>query len=325
MKVTVFCFSVLSGFIPTNSNAKMNGYIEGSNLPGFFSAKTSDTAFLKQGDTVKIQVTTPPASSQYAGTFVLTSGDERCSLPSVRPYKYEGYKWPESIDMGNLKLSLVEPNTLGIVTGTAPNICSNYQPGGGGYGYHTDWLFVGNGMTATYRVSQIYRAGSASINTSVKVISGRSEYSQEEIISKLNNLQQFFQPVSVVLTTNVKNWCSASVGTGHDILLNHGEISVDKVNNHQVSTPIYLTCEGDGAYFRLKWFEGQNADTKRTINIGSGLQTELSIEGGLKNGKVYVPKDSTTKVDVKSILKTSDMNVTPGAFSVSQVLVIDTM
>lgn len=170
----------------------------------------------------------------------------------MRPYKYEGYKWPESIDMGNLKLSLVEPNTLGIVTGTAPNICSNYQPGGEGYGYHTDWLFVGNGMTATYRVSQIYRAGSASINTSVKVISGRSEYSQEEIISKLNNLQQFFQPVSVVLTTNVKNWCSASVGTGHDILLNHGEISVDKVNNHQVSTPIYLTCEGDGAYFRLK-------------------------------------------------------------------------
>ncbi|WP_256137206.1 adhesin biosynthesis transcription regulatory family protein, partial [Escherichia coli] len=181
MKVTVFCFFVLSGFIPTNSNAKMNGYVEGSNLPGFLSAKTSDTAFLKQGDTVTIQITSP-ASSHYAGTFVLTSGDERCSLPSVRPYKYEVYKWPESIDMDNLELSLVEPNTLGIVTGTAPSVCSVYQQ----LKYRTDWAFAGNSMTATYRVSQIYRAGSASINTSVKVISGRSEYSQEEIISKLN-------------------------------------------------------------------------------------------------------------------------------------------
>ncbi|ENX5289502.1 hypothetical protein ACFPUD_005067, partial [Escherichia coli] len=255
---------------------------------------------------------------------VHTSGDGWCVSPSVRPYKYEAYKWPETIDMDNLRLSLVEPENLGITTGTAPRICSDYQPGGDASGYRTNWVFVGNGMTATYRVSQIYSAGSSTINTNVKVISGRSEYSPGEIINKIKNLQHYFQPVNITLTTNVKNWCSASVGPGRDILLNHGELSASKVNNHQVSSPVQLSCTGEGAYFQLKWFEGQTAGTKKIIDIKAGLQSELSIEGIPEDGKVFVPVNTPVRLDIRSILKTNNnINIDPGPFSASQILVID--
>ncbi|ENT8682746.1 hypothetical protein ACFGUU_004513, partial [Escherichia albertii] len=84
-------------------------------------------------------------------------------------------KWPETIDMDNLRLSLVEPENLGITTGTAPRICSDYQPGGDASGYGTNWVFVGNGMTTTYRVSQIYSAGSATqLPSTVILYWGRS-------------------------------------------------------------------------------------------------------------------------------------------------------
>ena len=324
MKSVPLYFFMLYGIIPVNSIARMNNYIQSSTLTASFSSIADIPAFLKQGDIVKIHIRTPPSSSVlYAGTATYTSGDERCISPSVHPYKYEAYKWPETIDMDNLKLSIVEPENLGITTGTAPRICSDYQPSGDQTGYRTNWEFVGNGMTATYRVSQIYSAGSATINTNVKVISGRSEYSPGEIINKIKNLQHYFQPVNITLTTNVKNWCSASVEPGRDILLNHGELNASKVNNHQVSFPIQLSCTGEGAYFQLQWFEGQTAGTKKIIDIKTGLQTELSIEGIPENGKVFVPVNTSVRLDVKSTLKTNSFNIAPGPFSASQVLVID--
>lgn len=323
MKAVQLYFFMLSGIIPLNGTAQMNNYIYSSTLTASFSSVAEVPAFLKQGDIVRILTQTPPGSAMYAGTAVHTSGDEWCVSPSVRPYKYEAYKWPETIDMDNLRLSLAEPENLGITTGTAPRICSDYQPGGYASGYRTDRFFVGNGMTATYRVSQIYRAGSATINTNVKVISGRSEYSPGEIINKIKNLQHYFQPVNITLTTNVKNWCSASVGPGRDILLNHGELSASKVNNHQVSSPVQLSCTGEGAYFQLKWFEGQTAGTKKIIDIKTGLQSELSIEGIPEDGKVFVPVNTPVRLDIKSILKTNNININPGPFSASQILVID--
>ncbi|HBA3592194.1 TPA: hypothetical protein J5G22_003300 [Escherichia coli] len=323
MKAVPLYFFMLYCIIPVNSIAQMNNYIHSSTLTASFSSVADTPAFLKQGDIVKIQTRTPPGSVVYAGTAAHTSGDEWCISPSVRPYKYEVYKWPETIDMDNLRLSLVEPDNLGIVTGTAPKICSAYQPGGSASGYRTNWEFVGNGMTAKYRVSQIYHAGSATINTNVKVISGRSEYSPGGIINKINHFQHYFQPVNISLTTNVKNWCSASVGPGRDILLNHGKLSASKVNNHLVSSPVQLSCTGEGAYFQLKWFEGQTAGTKKIIDIKTGLQTELSIEGIPEDGKVFVPVNTPVKLDIKSILKTNNINIDPGPFSASQVLVID--
>ncbi|EDX8870369.1 hypothetical protein K7P98_001374 [Salmonella enterica] len=323
MKVVQLCFFMLSGVIPLSSIAQMNNYVHSSTLTASFSSVAEVPAFLKQGDTVRILTHTPSSSARYAGTAAHTNGDEWCVSPSVRPYKYEAYKWPETIDMDNLRLSLVDPENLGITTGTAPRICFDYQPGGDAFGYKTNWEFVGNGMTATYRVSQIYRAGSATINTNVKVISGRSEYSSEEIINKIKNLQHYFQPVNITLTTNVKNWCSASVGPGRDILLDHGELSASEVNNHQVSSPIQLSCTGEGAYFQLKWFEGQTAGTKKIIDIKTGLQTELSIEGIPEDGKVFVPVNTLVRLDVKSALKTSNINIEPGSFSASQILVIE--
>ncbi len=323
MKVVQLCFFLLSGVIPFSSIAQMNNYIHSSTLTASFSSVAEVPAFLKQGDIVRILTHTPPSSARYVGTAVHTSGDEWCISPSVRPYKYEAYKWPETIDMDNLRLSLVEPEDLGIATGTAPRKCSDYQPGGDAYGYRTNWVFVGNGMTATYRVSQIYSAGSATINTNVKVISGRSEYSPGEIINKIKNLQHYFQPVNITLTTNVKNWCSASVGPGRDVLLEHGELSASKANNHQVSSPIQLSCTGEGAYFRLKWFEGQTAGIKKVIDIKTGLQTELSIEGIPEDGKVFVPVNTPVRLNVKSTLKTDNINIESGPFSASQVLVIE--
>lgn len=323
MKAVQLYFFMLSGIIPLNGTAQMNNYIHSSTLTASFSSVTEVPAFLKQGDIVRILTQTPPGSARYTGTAVHTSGDGWCVSPSVRPYKYEAYKWPETIDMDNLRLSLVEPENLGITTGTAPRICSDYQPGGDASGYRTNWVFVGNGMTATYRVSQIYSAGSSTINTNVKVISGRSEYSPGEIINKIKNLQHYFQPVNITLTTNVKNWCSASVGPGRDILLNHGELSASKVNNHQVSSPVQLSCTGEGAYFQLKWFEGQTAGTKKIIDIKAGLQSELSIEGIPEDGKIFVPVNTPVRLDIKSILKTNNINIEPGPFSASQILVID--
>ncbi|EFO1000740.1 hypothetical protein SMW60_004797 [Escherichia albertii] len=323
MKVVQLCFFLLSGVIPFSSIAQMNNYIHSSTLTASFSSVAEVPAFLKQGDIVRIQTHTPPSSARYVGTAVHTSGDEWCISPSVHPYKYEAYKWPETIDMDNLRLSLVEPEDLGITTGTAPRKCRDYQPGGDASGYRTNWVFVGNGMTATYRVSQIYSAGSATINTNVKVISGRSEYSPEEIINKIKNLQHYFQPVNITLTTNVKNWCSASVGPGRDVLLEHGELSASKANNHQVSSPIQLSCTGEGAYFQLKWFEGQTAGIKKVIDIKTGLQTELSIEGIPEDGKVLVPVNTPVRLNVKSTLKTNNINIESGPFSASQVLVIE--
>lgn len=323
MNVVPLYFFMLSGLISVNSIAKMNNYIHSSNLTSSLSSVADIPAFLKQGDIVKIRTSTPAGSVQYAGTSAHTSGDEWCISPTVRPYKYEAYKWPETIDMDNLRLSLVEPDTLGIVTGTAPRICSDYQPGEYAFGYKTTWEFVGNGMTATYRVSQIYHAGIATINTNVKVVSGRSEYSSGEIINKINNLQHYFQPVNISLTTNVKNWCSASVGPGRDILLDHGELSASHVNNHQVKSPLQLSCTGEGAYFQLKWSEGTNAGAQKTISIKSGLQTELSVEGLPNDGRIYVPVNTPVRLDVKSVLKTNSINVEPGPFSASQVMIID--
>lgn len=323
MKSVPLYFSMLYIIFPVNGITKMNNYIHNSTLTASFFSVADIPAFLKQGDIVKIRTRTPPASVWYAGTATHTGGDEWCISPSVHPYKYEAYKWPETIDMDNLRLSLIEPNTLGIVTGTAPRRCSDYQPGGNASGYRTNWEFVGNGMTATYRVSQIYHAGSATINTSVKVISGRSEYSPVEIINKINNLQHYFQPVNVNLTTNVKNWCSASVGPGRDILLEHGELSATHVNNHQVKSPLQFSCTGEGAYFQLRWSDGTNAGTQKMINIKSGLQTELSVEGLPKDGRIYVPVNTLVRLDVTSVLKTNSINVEPGPFWASQVMIID--
>lgn len=322
MKVAPLFF-MLYGITPVDSISQMNNYIHSSNLTASFSSVAELPAFLKQGDIVKIRTQTPAGSVPYAGTAAHTIGDDRCISPSEHPYKYEAYKWPETIDMENLRLSLIEPDALGITTGVAPKICSDYQPGGNQFGYHTNWQFVGNGMVATYRVSQIYRAGSASINTNVKVISGRSEYSPREIINKANNLQHYFHPVYIRLTTNVKNWCSASVGPSRDIVLDHGKLSASQVNNHQVQFPLQFSCVGEGAYFQLKWSEGTNAATKKLINIKSGLQTELSVEGLPVDGKVFVPVNLPVRLDVKSTLKTNNINIEPGPFSASQVMIID--
>ncbi|WP_251005214.1 MrpH family fimbial adhesin [Escherichia coli] len=299
----------------------MNQYIWGSGLAASLVAVTDILEFLKQGDTIRVSTITPPVTFHYAGTPAYTNSDELCVAPSDYPHKYEGYKWPETIEMDNLSLSLVESESFGVVTNKAPLKCLEYQPGGSASGYTPNWEFVGSGMTVTYIVSQVYRAGSATSNIGIGVISGRSEYAPREIVNKIKNLQNYFQSVNVTLTANVKNWCSASIGRKDGILLDHKELSAGKINNHQVSSSIQLSCQGEGADFYLKWFDGGNAESK-TINIKRNLQTELKVQGVSANGVVNVPANSTVNVDITSTLK-SIGDVDAGPFSASQILVIE--
>lgn len=321
LKINVL-FLIMINFWSGKSIAKLHQYIEGSGLSPQIFAVADIPEFLKQGDIIKITTHTPPGTTHYAGTPKYTSGDNVCASPADYPYKYEGYKWPGTIEMSNLSLSIVDVDSFGVVTNNAPLICFEYQPGGSASGFTPNWEFVGMGMTAKYIVSQVYSAGNATTNIGIGVISGRSEYSQKEIINKIKNLQGYFQTINVEVTTNVKNWCSASLGRGGDVLLDHKELSAENVNNHQVSSSIQLVCEGEGADFRLKWFEGGSAGEIKVIDIKNGLKTELYVEGVSANGTVYVPKNSTKNVNIISKLK-SNGGVEAGHFSASQILVIE--
>lgn len=322
-KMITICF--LSAFLfSVSGHAKIHAYLEGSNLTASFSAVSNIPPFLKQGDFITIKTLTPPASVLYSGYLNWTAGDTSCAAPSARPLKYEAYKWPESIEMGNMRLVLDNADSMGIVTGTAPRICLDYQPNGGAAGTQNNREFVGSGMQARYRVSQIYQAGSSSNTTSIYVISGRTEYDENTTLNKLKYLLSVFSPVQVTVTTNVKNWCSASVGPGRDILLTHGVMGPDTVNNNTAATAIQLSCIGEGAQFQLKWFgEGSAGETKR-IDINPGIYTELNIEGVSKEGKVYVPVNNTVTLNVKSTLKVHGP-LEAGRFDISQILLINVL
>ncbi|STB68616.1 Uncharacterised protein [Citrobacter freundii] len=304
--------------------AKIHAYLEGSNLTASFSAVSNIPPFLKQGDFITIKTLTPPASVLYSGSLNWTAGDTSCAEPSAHPLKYEAYKWPESIEMGNMKLVLDNADSMGIVTGTAPRLCLDYQPNGGAAGTQNNREFVGNGMQARYRVSQIYQAGSSSHTTSIYVISGRTEYDTNTTLNKLKYLLSVFSPVQVTVTTNVKNWCSASVGPGRDILLSHGVMGPGAVNNNMAVTAIQLSCIGEGAQFQLKWFgEGSAGEIKR-VDLNAGVYTEISIDGISTDGKVYVPVNNTITLNVKSTLKVNGP-LKAGRFDASQILLIDVL
>lgn len=310
-------------FLCGSSHAKLNTYLEGSNLVTSFSAIADIPPFLKQGDLLSIRTLTPPGSGAlYTATLNWTPGDTGCSFPSSKPKKYELYNWPTFIEMGNMRLDLVDSESMGIETGKAPRICADYQIGGSATGTRSDREFVGNGMKKTYRVSQIYQAGSDSKAVSIYVTSGRSEYSEGEIISKLKNYLYIFRPVSINITTSVKSWCSASVGPGKDIQLSHGVITPADISGNTVTSAMQLSCQGEGANFKLKWLDGNSADNPKDIDLKNGISSKLVINGLSSGGNIYIPKDSTTSINISSILRINGRLI-PGKFKASQVLLID--
>ncbi|EGH9955590.1 TPA: hypothetical protein O7V46_004799 [Escherichia coli] len=305
------------------SDAKLNTFLDNSNLTTSLSAVADIPPFMKQGDTLSIRTLTPPGSGAlYTGTLKWTSGDTVCSSPSIKPYKYEVYNWPAYIEMENMRLDLIDSESMGIEIGTAPRICADYQPGGSATGTLSNRVFVGSGMKRVYRVSQIYQAGSSSKIVNIPVMSGRSEYAELEIISKLRNYIPVFRPVSVNLTTIVKNWCSASVGPGKDIALSHGTLMPVEVPGNISTSIMQLSCQGEGADFKLKWFGGRNAGNSKEIALGKGISSTLKINGLSGDGKVYVPANSTVSLTVSSTLKISG-ELEAGDFSASQTLIID--
>ncbi|ENJ7143927.1 hypothetical protein AB1683_004751 [Escherichia coli] len=323
MMINRICIAVFWVFLCEVSYAKLNTFLENSNLTASFSAVADIPPFMKQGDTLSIRTLTPPGSgSLYTGTLNWTSGDTVCSSPSVKPYKYEVYNWPAYIEMENMRLDLIDSESMGIEVGTAPRICADYQPGGDATGTRSDRVFVGSGMQRVYRVSQIYQAGSASKIVNIPVMSGRSEYSESEIISRLKSYLSAFRPVSVNLTTSVKNWCSASVGPGKDIALSHGTLTPVEVPGNISTSVMQLSCQGEGADFKLKWFGGENAANGKEIDLGKGISSTLKISGLSGDGKVYVPANSTVSLTVSSTLKLSG-EPEAGDFSASQILIID--
>ncbi|EKK2776119.1 hypothetical protein PMJ70_004702 [Escherichia coli] len=323
MMINRICIAVFLVFLCEVSYAKLNTFLENSNLTASFSAVADIPPFIKQGDTLSIRTLTPPGSgARYTGTLNWTSGDTVCSSPSVKPYKYEVYNWPAYIEMENMRLDLIDSESMGIEVGTAPRICADYQPGGDATGTRSDRVFVGSGMQRVYRVSQIYQAGSASKIVNIPVMSGRSEYSESEIISRLKSYLSAFRPVSVNLTTSVKNWCSASVGPGKDIALSHGTLTPVEVPGNISTSVMQLSCQGEGADFKLKWFGGENAANGKEIDLGKGISSTLKISGLSGDGKVYVPANSTVSLTVSSTLKLSG-EPEAGDFSASQILIID--
>ena len=323
MMINRICIAVFFSFLCEVSYAKLNTFLENSNLTASFSAGADIPSFMKQGDTLSIRTITPPGSGTlYTGTLNWTVGDTVCSSPSTKPYKYEVYNWPAYIEMENMRLDLIDSESMGIAVGTAPRKCSDYHPGGAASGRLHNRVFVGSGMKRVYRVSQIYQAGSASKIVNIPVMSGRSEYGESEIIAKLRSYLPIFRPVSVNLTTTVKNWCSASVGPGKNITLSHGTLMPAEVPGNISTSIMQLSCQGEGADFKLKWFGGGDAGNSKEIELGKGISSTLKISGLSGDGKVYVPANSTVSLTVSSTLKLSG-EPEAGNFSASQILIID--
>ncbi|WP_105291183.1 hypothetical protein [Escherichia sp. MOD1-EC6147] len=294
---------LLGAVVPDNKENTLSGSRITLDVPAFIMSGSVITANLSAS-----------WSSGFGGTFRMVPGYEKCERPNNKPSVANVYIFPETIKTDYFEMKRLGSDVI-VSYKDSLNDCYKYESEEGKWG--GGWtLGTGETVKQQYRVTILKQSGSVNVPISIPFGVLRTELPEEGGRLVAQRYPGWLGKMTADVRTEIKTWCSL----GDDsVLIDHGNISADKVNGNIKKASLSVRCEGSSGTVSFKWQDALSGADEIIFDYPlNGLKGRLSVNSGAH----HIPENTTIVFDVESTL-IAEKEITPGKFEVSKVLVVE--